>query len=202
MFSESRYCPHCGVSAVAWEATDSPLRCPTCKTGLRRGRLGNTPLNECPECLGVWLDTATLEQLARDADQQAVLLTGTPASGVSATSSPQSSVFYRPCCVCRDLMLRVNYAKCSGVIVDVCRAHGTWFDQDELQRTVRFIQGGGLQWARARERADLAAERRLLEASRTASLMDPCTSRTAEYQVADAVLEFGAWAIWEWLSSR
>ena len=35
-------------------------------------------------------------------------------------------------------MNRVNLARCSGVIVDICRAHGTWFDREELSRIVEF----------------------------------------------------------------
>jgi hypothetical protein len=31
-------------------------------------------------------------------------------------------------------MNRVNFAEYSGVVVDVCREHGTWFDADERQR--------------------------------------------------------------------
>ena len=51
---------------------------------------------------------------------------------------------------------RINFAKCSGVIVDVCKGHGTWFDRDELTRIVEFIRGGGLDAARAKERPLLA----------------------------------------------
>ena len=50
-------------------------------------------------------------------------------------------------------MNRVNFARCSGVIVDICKQHGTWFDRDELSRIVEFIHGGGLNASRA-ERKD------------------------------------------------
>ncbi len=200
MFSDSRYCPQCGASAVSWEADESKFKCPGCKDRLHQGTLGATRLHECPKCLGVWLDPATLERLARDADQQAVILSGAPTAGVTATSTVFAPVCYRPCVLCQEPMTRVNYARCSGVIVDVCRAHGTWFDVDELQRTVRFIQGGGLQWARAREHADLASERRLLEAARTASLIEPMSSGTSETQVVEAVVQVGTFILWEWLT--
>ena len=200
MFSDGRYCPQCGASAMAWEADESKFRCPACKGRLHAGTLGATRLHECPNCLGVWLDPATLERLARDADQQAVILSGAPIAGVTAASTGFTPVCYRPCAVCQELMTRVNYARCSGVIVDVCRAHGTWFDVDELQRTVRFIQGGGLQWARSREQADLASERRLLEAARTASLIEPMSTYTSDTQVVEAVVQVGTFILWEWLT--
>ena len=43
---------------------------------------------------------------------------------------------YIPCPICHELMNRVNFANFSGVIVDVCREHGTWFDRDELRRAL------------------------------------------------------------------
>jgi Zn-finger nucleic acid-binding protein len=67
-------------------------------------------------------------------------------------------------------MNRVNFARCSGVVVDVCKPHGTWFDADELQRILAFVAGGGIDRARAREKEELEAERRKLrEAQREAA---------------------------------
>ncbi|HSH16363.1 MAG TPA: hypothetical protein VLD18_10040 [Verrucomicrobiae bacterium] len=57
-------------------------------------------------------------------------------------------------------MHRLNFAQCSGVIVDVCRPHGTWFDLNELHRIVQFIRSGGLTRSRKREIDRLAVERR------------------------------------------
>ena len=39
-----------------------------------------------------------------------------------------------PCPECGQLMNRKNFANTSGVIVDVCRAHGIWFDDREVER--------------------------------------------------------------------
>jgi Zn-finger nucleic acid-binding protein len=61
-------------------------------------------------------------------------------------------------------MNRVNFGKRSGVIVDACAQHGTWFDADELRRVVEFVRDGGLERARVQERRQLEEERRLLEA--------------------------------------
>jgi Zn-finger nucleic acid-binding protein len=59
-------------------------------------------------------------------------------------------------------MNRVNFARCSGVVVDVCKGHGTWFDRDELSQIVEFIRGGGLEAARNKEKAQLEEARREL----------------------------------------
>ena len=48
-------------------------------------------------------------------------------------------------------MNRKNFADTSGVIVDVCKAHGLWFDRDELGRIIQFVTKGGLDESRRRE---------------------------------------------------
>ena len=65
-------------------------------------------------------------------------------------------------------MNRVNFAKCSGVIVDVCKGHGTWFDRDELSQIVEFVRGGGLDVSRSREKAEIEEARRQLQQERLA----------------------------------
>jgi Zn-finger nucleic acid-binding protein len=51
-------------------------------------------------------------------------------------------------------MNRMNFGRVSGVIVDVCKPHGTWFDGGELTRVIAFAAGGGLVKTRAREAED------------------------------------------------
>jgi hypothetical protein len=41
-------------------------------------------------------------------------------------------------------MNRKNFGAHSGIIVDVCREHGTWFDGDELAAALEFVRAGGL----------------------------------------------------------
>jgi len=71
-------------------------------------------------------------------------------------------ISYAPCPQCGQLMNRVNFARCSGVVVDVCRGHGTWFDRDELREIVEFIRAGGLELARQKEKHELEFEREKL----------------------------------------
>jgi len=40
-------------------------------------------------------------------------------------------------------MNRQNFMKRSGVIVDVCLHHGTWFDDDEARRAGEWVAAGG-----------------------------------------------------------
>jgi hypothetical protein len=47
-------------------------------------------------------------------------------------------------------MQRRNFGGSSGVVVDVCRAHGVWLDHLELEHVLAWARGGGLE--RERER--------------------------------------------------
>jgi hypothetical protein len=40
-------------------------------------------------------------------------------------------------------MLRRNFRRSSGVILDVCAEHGSWLDADELEQITGFILSGG-----------------------------------------------------------
>ena len=132
--------------------------------------LGLTTVLECEQCLGLWLDVPSFEKICADREQQSAVLgaaSHAPNSGVNQISK----VNYVPCPECALLMNRVNFARCSGVIVDICKQHGTWFDRDELSRIVEFIHGGGLNASRAKEKIEIAEEREQLRQEQlTASL--------------------------------
>jgi len=132
---------------------------------MREVTLGKSTMRECSVCEGVWVDTVALHQICTDRERQASIL-GNAADLVPAASRSIEQVRYVPCPSCKQLMHRVNFARCSNVIVDVCKPHGTWFDKDELHRIVKFISAGGMDVARAREMAQLDQKRRELEAAK------------------------------------
>ena len=99
-------------------------------------------------------------------------------------------------------MARTNFARCSGVIIDVCRPHGIWFDANELQRIVKFIQDGGLDVARTREQEALTEERRQLEAARSSPPLDYGMQSTAETDVVDLLFDVGTTVLSHWLNDR
>ena len=70
-------------------------------------------------------------------------------------------------------MNRNNFAKASGVIVDICKQHGVWFDADELPSIIEFVQKGGMEIARQRDRNQLEQERdKLRDDQRRQAMMD------------------------------
>lgn len=189
MFQGSKFCPHCGGAAATWQGKNSKRPCPACQTSMLKGDLHGIPLHECTKCLGLWLDMATFERICRDAEQQASVLGTTRALGAANSIA---AVRYLRCPHCRDFMNRVNFARCSGVIVDVCRTHGTWFDVNELHRIVQFIREGGMTRSREREKADLAEERRRTKEARLAPELMKTTATYADFQgyglLADVVV--------------
>jgi Zn-finger nucleic acid-binding protein len=130
--------------------------------------VGETPLRECERCLGLWLDVKTFEKLCADREQQAAVLGAASPAPQQAVSAP-NKVKYVPCPECAQLMNRINFARCSGVVVDICKGHGTWFDRDELSRIIEFIRAGGLEASRTREKLSLEEERRRLQQEQRAA---------------------------------
>src|SRR5204863_2759893 len=103
------------------------------------------------------------EKICSDREQQSAVLGAASPAPTHAASDAVNKVSYVPCPECGQLMNRINFARCSGVIVDVCKGHGTWFDRDELSRIVEFIRGGGLEVARAKEKHEIEFQRQQLK---------------------------------------
>lgn len=171
MFLGSKHCQRCGAPAATPEIREGEVRkCPRCQTEMPLVTIGAATVRECEACLGLWLDVASFEKICADREQQSAVL-GAAAHAPGAAAHETSKVNYVPCPECSQLMNRLNFARCSGVIVDVCKQHGTWFDRDELSRIVEFIHGGGLNTARAKEKIEIAEQReRLRQEQLTASL--------------------------------
>jgi Zn-finger nucleic acid-binding protein len=168
MFLGEQFCPHCGAKADRQDATEParPEPCPRCQTNMEAVIIGGSKVRECPKCEGLWMDVETLRQICADQEKQAAVL-GLPTQlPTNEGVEIEQQIRYLACPVCGDMMNRVNFANFSGVIVDVCRLHGTWFDRDELRRIVVFIRAGGLDKARQREIQNLEADRRLAHADR------------------------------------
>jgi len=163
MFLGSKHCPRCGALASARSDADMAVRkCPRCHVEMKAVAIGSTSVRECDQCFGLWLDVPSFEKICADREEQAAVLGMASPAPQRSVGPTDGRVSYAPCPECAQLMNRVNFARCSGVVVDICKGHGTWFDKDELSRIVEFIRGGGLEASRAKEKAELVEERRAL----------------------------------------
>lgn len=162
MFVGSRFCGHCGAIAAPVEVSldDSAAECPRCRKSLEILQIDDTTVRACSNCDGVWLGVTTFETICADTERQSAVLGFLDKRTVR--SQPMTKVNYVPCPDCGELMNRNNFAKASGVIVDICKQHGVWFDADELPAIIEFIRKGGMEIARQRERNELEGERQKL----------------------------------------
>jgi Zn-finger nucleic acid-binding protein len=179
IFRGAKHCSHCGARAfeaqAAVAAGSGAHQCPRCNGALTVTAVGSAFLEECGGCGGVWVDAQSFQQICQSREQQAAFVgAGSPLTPPSlGDASHHETVQYVKCPECAQLMNRMNFARHSGVVVDVCKRHGTWFDRDELRQIVEFIRAGGLDAARDKERTQLELEKHRLKERERASASTP-----------------------------
>ena len=162
MYLGSKHCPRCGAAADREDnAVTAGKRCPRCQTEMQIVTVGKQLVLECATCLGLWLTPGAFEKICADKEEHAAVL-GSASLADSDRTVPATTVKYVPCPECSQLMNRANFARCSGVIIDLCKKHGIWFDRNELSLIIEFIHAGGLELSRTREKRALEEQRREL----------------------------------------
>ncbi len=173
MFLGSKFCGHCGAASYAAELIDdaNPGDCPRCKIKLQSLKIDSVQIRECERCGGFWSSVAAFENLCASKEQQASVL-GFIGSYAHADAMPLAAS-YVPCPDCKQLMNRSNFARSSGVIVDMCKQHGVWFDAGELPKIIDFIDRGGIERAREKEKIAIQDERaKLKDEQRKLAIME------------------------------
>ena len=160
IFRGMKHCPYCGAEVTQAKSSEStPEACPRCQSQLRAIEIGNCSMRECGQCGGLWVDKETLQKICDDhEEQEAVMGLGDLKTSQPSENPTTSQRMYVPCPVCGTLMNRLNFAGCSGIVIDWCKPHGTWFDFNELPRIVDFIREGGLKKSREREKESIRSE--------------------------------------------
>jgi len=147
-YPDDLHCRGCGLELglqpYQGEASET---CPDCKLTLRAFNAGAGQLLACERCGGQMVT----HDLLRTLIEQREALGRAAASLVDVPrSNPLSDpVRYRACPSCGQMMNRKNFGGQSGIVVDVCALHGTFFDAGELPRVLEFVRRGGLAKARA-----------------------------------------------------
>lgn len=151
------HCPKCGAEIHRHTEEQCNLVCPACKQKLFHTSVGDAHLDQCHACGGVWVEKPDFEKLAGDRAERGEVLGVLPGQAPKVAMKVEP-VHYRPCPDCGKFMNRTNYAHISGVVLDVCKDHGLWFDRDKLRMVLEFIEAGGLERSRAKEIDDLREE--------------------------------------------
>lgn len=110
------------------------LHCPRCATELSSSSAGATVVHGCPDCGGIWLDPRAVDH-ARNVNDEELLRVAFSIVGPVVRSRPDRSAQIG-CPVCAATMQRVGILG-GACDVDVCTAHGTWFDRTELDAFVK-----------------------------------------------------------------
>jgi len=144
---EAQHCMSCGaelgLEPVSVEACLGSA-CPRCKEReLDAFANQDGTLFDCGRCGGQFVAGSVLATMVRRHQDLSIEL---PRS-FRAGNPIKDKVTYIACPFCRDLMLRRNFGRVSGIVVDVCARHGTWFDVGELPRVLSFVAAGGMQRA-------------------------------------------------------
>jgi len=108
--------------------TARSLQCPRCKATMGMPWSEDTP-HECPSCHGIFVPHAVMEYVLAESAER---------GPSDATGGGDEPVVYLPCPTCTERMNRTLYGPRSGLIVDICAKHGTWFDAGELARAAKL----------------------------------------------------------------
>ncbi len=152
VFHGHKHCPECGteLSIVATTETTAERACPRCDTSgqnMSPRLVADVVVDECMQCRGLFLDQIAIQRVITDRRQaRAEALLGALPSSVTADRPEKvSGKLYIKCPICKVVMNRKLFGAGAGVIVDVCRSHGTFFDIGELPVIISFVQQGGLE---------------------------------------------------------
>jgi Zn-finger nucleic acid-binding protein len=109
----------------------------------------------CDACHGVFVDYAVLAasvDAERPVDSPAPVAPSPSAPSSrplgASSRSPAGSrrrlgdARYGWCPHCGQVMTPMVFGQRSGIVVDVCREHGTWFDRGELDAVLAFVRAG------------------------------------------------------------
>jgi Zn-finger nucleic acid-binding protein len=149
--AHAQHCSGCGCElGLIVETELQGAHCSDCHQPLEAIKEPTGTLLNCRHCGGQFVEHALFRSLIQHAETAGAAIPDAPYKRPPPRAALER-VHYRPCAVCGQMMNRKNFGGASGVIVDVCAKHGTWFDAEELPQVLEFVQSGGLVRERTRE---------------------------------------------------
>ncbi|MDC0676941.1 MULTISPECIES: TFIIB-type zinc ribbon-containing protein [Sorangium] len=161
---DAERCDGCGHE-LGLEPIPEPdaLLCSDCGVPFSAFRAAAGLLRDCSRCGGQLVDHALLRDLLERRESYG---TSAPRPPPQRPEHVDVRVRYVRCPACGQRMNRKNFAGKSGIIVDICREHGTWFDRGELPQLLAFAASGGTARARQQQIEEEARSRREAEIAR------------------------------------
>jgi Zn-finger nucleic acid-binding protein len=111
-----------------------PACCPRCRLPLVGRSAGgqSSTIGVCQSCGGLWLDRTILRQIADLPGTAAAVRAIADDAARRAPLGGVVGVYNVSCPICSALMERRQHRR-TGVVIDLCATHGTWFDRGEPQ---------------------------------------------------------------------
>jgi len=192
--THAQHCSGCGVElGLIVESAIQASHCSECQAPLEAIVETTGTLLRCRKCGGQFVEHALLRGLLAEHEATGQAFADAPYQKPLPHASIER-VHYRPCAVCQQMMNRKNFGGASGVIVDVCARHGTWFDAGELPQVLAFVKSGGLVRERAREqerkRQEHLHEREMAGVAPTPLAFDSLAQSGDQSSFAKDLLEF------------
>ena len=156
--------------------------CPKCRVKMKKIKEDSLETDVCPECNGIWIDNSEEKQALKMANE---IFTVDELRNLRKLYKPlgrTEKVKYYKCPHCAKLMWRKNYMHHSGIVVDKCKTHGTFFDKGELEKAIEFIKLGGVEYEKLK-----ISEKGLM------NLQGKLTREISRVERADLLCRKGRW---------
>ena len=133
---------YCGGAAAPDRPDDRPPRCAGCDGPMEAHPDHDKAVSHCQRCDSLWFGCGVLEAMLAKLELRARSEDREVSSSEPPVRAPQR-VEYRVCPSCDQHMVRSNYGRVSGIIIDTCSRHGTYLDSGELEALQAFVEAGG-----------------------------------------------------------
>ncbi|MFO0553787.1 MAG: zf-TFIIB domain-containing protein [Polyangiaceae bacterium] len=135
------------------------LVCPRCTGALRELAVEGALVLDCAACGGVFVGNDVLAKL--ESPEGHALRVAFP----ERPRTPESgAVHYLKCPRCSQLMNRTDFVRGSGIVVDVCKSDGVWFDAGEVNAVIALVERGDVARARRDKVREASDEKQRLQA--------------------------------------
>ncbi len=127
------------------------MMCPRCKKELKVVFQEDVEIDTCLECNGVWVDLIEEKKILNMKPEVFTVDELHRLRKYYQSLGRVEEIKYVPCPICNKLMQRKNWGAHSGVVVDKCYDHGTWYDVGEIEKIREFIKHGGVEYEKLRK---------------------------------------------------
>lgn len=112
--------------------------CPRCHRALEPEELVGVGVETCVECGGLWLEHDAFDGLYADRAHHREILR----RKIRHSLAPVDLNAPLECPTCGGAMRRLSFDHRSGILIDICKKDGTWFDAGELKQIITYVNDG------------------------------------------------------------